>query len=123
MILELTNDTIVRYVDAQDTRDIPPTPQQQQHSGHLDSADEWGNLQLSNATVQPLQRSTTSLPYTYIRARYVRFIHLPPTLDPAASVKAYRRRTLLSARSAARAATDAPRGKQGVLPPSQKHSD
>lgn len=66
--------------------------------------------------MQPLQRSTTTLPYVYIRARYVRFIHLPPALDPAASVKAYRRRTLLSARSAARAATDAPRGKQGVMP-------
>ena len=84
--------------------------------GHLDTADEWGNLQLSDATVQPLQRPTTSLPYAYVRARYVRFIHLPPTLDPGATVKAYRRRTLLSARSAARAATDAPRGKQGVMP-------
>lgn len=88
-------------------------------SGHLAAADEWGNLQLSDATVQPLARPSTSLPYAYIRARYVRFIHLPPTLDPAASVKAYRRQTLLAARNAARAATDAPRGKQGVLPASE----
>lgn len=90
------------------------------HRGQLDTADGWGNLQLSDAKMQPLQRTPTELPYVFVRASSVRFIHLPPTLDPEVSVRSYRKRMLLSARSAARAGAEAPRGKQGVAAPMEE---
>ncbi len=119
VVVELTNDTIVRYVDGHQRLIHTPMPHCNNHQnrGQLDTADIWGNLQLSDARIQPLQRPPTELPYVFVRASSVRFIHLPPTLDPEASIRTYRKRLLLSARSAARAGAEGPRGKLGVAGP------
>ena len=79
VVVELARDTVVR--------------------GTLLSADDALNLQLGGGvTVTPLQGATRSMDATFIRGRHVRFIHLPPSLDPAAAVAAHRRRVAQAVR-------------------------
>eukprot|EP00887_Chlorella_sp_A99_P002185 scaffold21.g2185.t1 len=72
LVVELRRDTIVR--------------------GTLLAADDQLNLQLGAATVQPLQGPARQAEFLYVRGRSVRYVHLPPNLDPGSAIAAHRRR-------------------------------
>ena len=72
VVVELRCDTIVR--------------------GVLTSADDQLNLMMADVTYQPLQAPKRQLDNLFVKARQVRFIHLPANLEPAAAVEAHRRR-------------------------------
>jgi small nuclear ribonucleoprotein (snRNP)-like protein len=78
VVVELRYDTIVR--------------------GTLTSADDYLNLLLADVTYQPLQGEKRQLEVLYVKARHVRFVHLPGNLDPAAAVDAHRRRAAQAVR-------------------------
>lgn len=82
VVVELRHDTIVR--------------------GTLTSADDYLNLMMADVTYTPLQGAKQAMAVLYIKARQVRFIHLPANLDPAAAVEQHRRRTLQAVREHAR---------------------
>ena len=68
--------------------------------GTLLSADDNLNLQLSEASVQPLQGpKREGLAYLHVRGRHVRFIHLPASLDPAAAIEQHRKRVAAAKRA------------------------
>lgn len=78
VVVELRCDTVVR--------------------GMLASADDKLNLQMEGVTYQPLQGEARRMEVLHVRARHVRFVHLPGNLDPAAAVEQHRRRVALAAR-------------------------
>jgi U6 snRNA-associated Sm-like protein LSm2 len=84
LVVELRKDTVVR--------------------GTLLAADDDMNLQLADATVQPLQGTARRAEYVYLRGSSVRFVHLPGSLEPSAAVEASRRRATEARRAAAREA-------------------
>lgn len=96
VVVELRGDTILR--------------------GTLASADEYMNLQLEGVTYTPLQGAPRALPALYVRARQVRFVHLPANLDPLAAVEAARRRAAEARRqhAAEQAAAGAARLQKGA---------
>ena len=68
--------------------------------GTLLSADDQLNLQLADASLQPLQGPRREgLEYLHVRGRQVRFIHLPASLDPAAAVEQHRKRVAAAVRA------------------------
>lgn len=79
LVVELRYDTIVR--------------------GTLVSADDHLNLQLEEASVQPLQGPRREAAYLYVKGRHVRFIHLPGNLDPAAAIEQHRKRVAAAVRA------------------------
>lgn len=79
LVVELRYDTIVR--------------------GTLLAADDQLNLQLGDASVQPLQGERREAVFLYVRGRHVRFIHLPGNLDPAAAIEQHRKRVATAVRA------------------------
>lgn len=93
VVVELRNDTIVR--------------------GVLDTADDFMNLTMSEVSYEPLQAPRQRLPFLFLKARHVRFIHLPATLDPERSVTEYRRKQHAAARASIHAHGMMPKGVHG----------
>ena len=78
VVVELRYDTIVR--------------------GQLLASDDQLNLQLSDASITPLQGQRRECTFLYLRGRHVRFIHLPANLDPAAAIEQHRKRVAQAVR-------------------------
>ncbi|KAI3438295.1 hypothetical protein D9Q98_000729 [Chlorella vulgaris] len=95
VVVELRYDTIVR--------------------GTLLGADDQLNLQLSEASYQPLQGGQSQADYIYIKGRHVRFIHLPGKLDPAATVEQHRKRVAAAVRQHAQQQAQAAQQPAGRL--------
>ena len=79
VVVELRHDAIVR--------------------GTLLTVDDALNLQLGEASVQPLQGPRRAMEFIYLRGRSVRFIHLPGNLDPAGAIEAHRKRVAAAVRA------------------------
>ena len=78
VVVELRYDTVVR--------------------GRLVASDDHLNLQLEEASIQPLQGARREASYLYVKGRHVRFIHLPGNLEPAAAIEQHRKRVAAAAR-------------------------
>ena len=66
--------------------------------GQLSAADDQLNLQLVDASYQPLEGERRQAEYVYVRGRHVRFIHLPGNLDPAAVIELHHKRVATAVR-------------------------
>lgn len=80
--------------------------------GTLDLADDYMNLTMSDVSLEPLQRPKQRLPFLYVKARHVRYVHLPGSIDPERSVAEYRKRQHAALHATVRAAqgAGAPKG-------------
>lgn len=83
VVVELQNDTIIR--------------------GRLASVGEGLDLQLEQATVQPLQGEQRAAEFLCLRGSHIRFVHTPPgqTPDQAVAAAAKKRSEALAAHAAA----------------------
>jgi small nuclear ribonucleoprotein (snRNP)-like protein len=95
VVVELRYDTIVR--------------------GQLLASDDQLNLQLSDASITPLQGQRRECTFLYLRGRHVRFIHLPANLDPAAAIEQHRKRVAQAVRQHAQQQAQAQQQPEGRL--------
>ena len=95
MVVELRYDTIV--------------------GGQLLASDDQLNLQLSDASITPLQGQRRECTFLYLRGRHVRFIHLPANLDPAAAIEQHRKRVAQAVRQHAQQQAQAQQQPEGRL--------
>lgn len=72
VVVELRKDTIVK--------------------GTLTSCDEQLNLIVEQATCKPLQGKPRNMDMMYIRGRFLRYVHVPANLEPAAAVDEHKQR-------------------------------